>query len=426
VNGRRAPTLVVAAAVLFVLAVSAYGAHRLDPAAGYDGVAFVRYAQVVKATNGLPTKAQTYEYASPPAYPWEAAQLSRLGIGWRGGQAVSVVWAGLLVLVAALLARELWPGRPWTWAASALLTAGVPIVVRLGTMFHPEMQFACLAAIALLLTLRASRRAWGVRDGALLGVVLGLAALTRQTAVAVAVSLALAALVTGRRRALRFLAAGAVALALVAGPWWGWQAHVYGNPLQSNLDRYLIPGGQPRSFYVSAPLRTLVVHPYRPDFAGQLWPQFHADLWSDWFGGQHAFWSRRPNAATRVFVSSQSVLGLLATPLALVGLVALGLGALSRLIRGAAGRGAVVLGTFLVLAAVTWAAFLVQLIRFPQQGGDPIKSSYMLYLSPVFAIAGLAAAQRLWPRAAAWRVVLAAWAALYAVSYLGFLATSWP
>jgi hypothetical protein len=201
---------------------------------------------------------------------------------------------------------------------------------------------------------------------------------------------------------------------------------VYGNPLQSNLNRYLIPGGQPRSFYVSAPLRALVVHPYRPDFAGQLWPQFHADLWSDWFGGQHARWRSQPGPTTRVFLSSQSVLGLVFTPLALGGLLAFGVTGLRRLVRGRWGRRDLVFGTFLVLAVVSWAAFVAQLVRFPQAGGDPIKSSYMLYLAPVFAISALAAARWLWTRGGGWRLALTAWGALYTLSYLGFLATSWP
>lgn len=419
-------SLVTGLAVVLTIALAAVGAWRVQPQNGYDGAAFLRYAEVVKASGHLPSRAQTYEYASPPAYLWEAAQLDRIGLGWRGGQGLSVLWAALLVLVAALLARELWPRRPWLWAGAAWLTAPVPIVIRLGTMFHPEMQFACLSAIATLLAVRASRRGWGWVDGAVCGAVLGLSALTRQTAVAVIVALALAVLLAGRRRALPFLAAGAAAIALVAGPWWGWQTHVYGNPLESNLNRYLIPGGQPRSFYVSAPLRALVVHPYRPDFAGQLWPQFHADLWSDWFGGQHDLWSKPPSTTTRVFLSSQSVLGLLGTPLALGGLLAFGWAGIVRLLRGGWGRRELVFGTFLVLTTVTWAAFLVQLIRFPQQGGDPIKASYMLYLAPVLAISGLAAGRWLWPRGRGWRVALVAWCGLYAVSYLGFLATSWP
>jgi len=425
------PGWIVFAVVLATAAIAAIGAHRLGAAGGYDGSAFVRYADVLHDTGGLPTKAETYEYASPPAYLWEAVQLRRVAgaLGshgsWLPAQLLSALWAAGLVVLCWLLARELWPGHELLAAGAAALTAAIPIVIRLGTMFHPEMQLAFLAALALLLSLRARRRGWQLVDGIALGAVLGLAALTRQTAVVVVLALAIFAAADGRRHALRFLGAGAVALLLVTGAWWGWQTYVYGNPLQSNLDRYIIPGGQPRSFYVSAPLRALVVHPYRPDFAGQLWPQFHADLWSDWFGGQHAFWADPTGAAT-LFASTQSVLGLLATPLALGGLLAFGGAGAARMLRGRATQREAGFAAFLILAAVAWVAFVVQLVRFPQAGGDPIKASYMLFLAPVFAISGLAAARWLWRRGRGWRWALSAWVVLYAVSYAGFLATSWP
>ena len=398
------PTAVAAA----VAAIALYGVSRLDPSAGYDGAAHLAYARFLAAENRLPTKAETYEYASPPAYPWLAVQLHRATGSWRSGQALSAFWAAGLVLIAWLLARELWPRRPTFWAAAAGLTAGVPIVVRLGTMFHPEAQTAFFAGLAVLLGVRAERRGWPWPDGAAVGAALGLAALTRQTAAAVALGLALGVALAGRRRAARFGAAAAAALLLVAGPWWGYQASRFGNPLESNLNRYILPDGQPRSFYVSAPLQDIVVHPYRPAFAGQLWPQFHADLWSDWFGGQHEYWAEPARGATRLFVSSQSVLGLVFSVVALAGLFLLP-------------RRPVLLA----VVAVSWAAFVVQLIRFPQAGGDPIKASYLLYLAPVFAAAAVAAAGKLWARGSAWRAGLAAWAALYALSYAGFLATSW-
>ena len=385
-----------------VAAVSLYGAAQLDPAAGYDGAAFLEYARVVADEGRLPTEAETYEYAMPPGYPWLAGALHAVTGSWKAGQALSALVAAGLVLVAWLLARELWPGRPVRWAAAAALTAGLPIVVRLGTMFHPEALFALLAAVAVLLLVRAERRGWSWQLGAATGVALGAGALVRPTAAAVAVALAIGLALRGRREALGFGAAALAALALVAGPWWGYQTARFGNPLESNLDRYILEGGQPREFYVSAPLEDLVVHPYRPAFAGELWPQFHADLWSDWFGGQHGYWQEPPGDATRVFLSVQSVLGLAFSAAALAGLWFLR--------RWPA---------LLAVVAVTWVGFVVQLVRFPQEGGDPIKSSYMLYLAPVFAVAAVEAGRRL-PRP-----LVLAWGALYALSYAGFVATSW-
>jgi hypothetical protein len=119
------------------------------------------------------------------------------------------------------------------------------------------------------------------------------------------------------------------------------------------------------------------------------------------------------------------VLGLVATPVALGGLFVLGGGGLSRVLRQRATQRDAVLAACFVLAVLTWVAFIAQLIRFPQAGGDPIKASYMLFLSPVFALFGLAAGRVLWRRGRSWRVGLGAWTALYALSYVGFLLTSW-
>jgi 4-amino-4-deoxy-L-arabinose transferase-like glycosyltransferase len=290
-------------------------------------------------------------------------------------------------------------------------------------MLHPELQAAALLAFALLLFVRGSRRGWPLGQGAGVGVALGVAALTRQTAAIVIVAVAAVALCA---RAFRFAAVAAVALALVAAPWWVYQGVRYGNPLESNLNRpgYVLHGGLPRSYYVSAPIRDLVLHPYRPRFANELLPQFYADLWSDWFGGQHEAWEH-PSRAARVFASTQSVTAFPLTVVAIGALFALGVHALRRVVAGRARETDVALSVFLVVVLASWIAFVVQVTRFPQAGGDPIKSSYMLYLAPVFAVVAVVAGARLWERGRAWRLGLAGTAALYGASYIGFLATSY-
>jgi 4-amino-4-deoxy-L-arabinose transferase-like glycosyltransferase len=387
-----------------VAAVSLYGAARLDPSAGYDGVAHLEYARILEEQGRLPTREETYQYDSPPGFHWLAVQFHRATGSWRAGQALSGVFVAGLVVVAWLLARELWPGRPRLWSAAAALTGGLPIAIRMGTMFHPEALNALLVGLALLLVVKAARRDWPLTYAVASGLALGLAAATRETAIAVAVGVALGLVVTRERRALRFAAVSFSALALVAGPWWGYQAARFGSPVYTDLvltKRHALQS-QPREFYVSAPIEDLLVRPYRPAFAGELWPQLHADLWSDWFGGQHGRWREAPDAATRVFLSSQSVLGLAFSLVAIAGLWFLR-------------RWPVLLG----VVGVTWIGFVVQLIRFPQAGGDPIKASYLLFLAPIFALAAVEAGRRL-PRS-----LVLVWSGLYAVSYAGFLATSW-
>jgi hypothetical protein len=357
-----------------------------------------------------------------------AAALARArGVPWASGQLISILSACGLVVVTWALARELLPGRRVLPLLAAGATAVLPVVLREGIVFHPELPFALVVGLALLVFLRGAVAAWTARHGAVVGALVGVAALTRQTAAIVAVALGLAALLLGRRRALRFLAAAAVALLLVAGPWWGYQASRFGNPIQSNLDRpgYMLPDGQPRSFFVSLPAHDLVVHPYRDAFANELLPKFHADLWSDWYGVDRNFWTA-PSRGDRVVASTQSLLGLGADALVLAGLALLGLTALVRVARRRAQQpGDAVLVTFALLSVAAWGAFLATLVHYPQAGGDPIKASYLAFLTPVAAILGVAYGERLWRRASAWRFVLAAWAILYVISYAGVLATTY-
>ncbi|HUH14411.1 MAG TPA: hypothetical protein VML35_00840, partial [Gaiellaceae bacterium] len=345
---------------------------------------------------------------------------------WTVGQAVSLLAVLGLLGVAWALARTLWPERRFLPLVALGATAALPIVLRLGTMFHPEALFAFLAGCALLIVVRAQAARWPLGHALALGGVLGLSALTRQTAAILIVSLGLAVLLAGRRDALRFVAVTAAALLLVAGPWWLHQLDRYGNPIQSNLERegYMLEDGQPLSFYVSFPARDLVLHPYRPAFENELLPKFHADLWSDWFATRHGSWAD-PSPAARLFASTQSVLGLFASAFALVALVALGARPLAAAVRGRElDLRSFAFATFLLLAALTWIAFVVTLVRFPQADGDPIKASYMLFLAPVFAVAAAGLAHELWHARRTARLALAGWAGLYAVSYAGFLATA--
>jgi hypothetical protein len=383
---------------------------------------------LVRFRRGAPGHATGFALAAAVVV---AAVIAALGLSadvkWSGGQFLSIAWACGFVALSYRLARVVWPTRPLVAALAATVTAGLTVTLRMASMFHPEMQFACLVAVALVLVAQAQQRDWPPWYGLAAGSALGLAALTRQSAILAILALGAIVLPAARPRSPRFLAAAAAAIALLAGWWWVRQAVEYGNPVQANLDRYILEDGQPRQFYVSAPLEDLALRPYRPHFAGELWPQFHADLWADWFGAQHDFWPKPPAGATRFFASTQSVLGFPLAALAVGGLVAFGGGALRRVLeRRARSSRDVALAACLVLAAASWAAFVIQLVRFPQGGGDPIKPTYLLYLAPAFAIGGVLAARWLWRRGIAWRVGLAALAVLWAASYAGYLVTAYP
>ena len=211
---------------------------------------------------------------------------------------------------------------------------------------------------------------------------------------------------------------------LLAGPWWGYAAHTWGNPLQSNLEprASLMLDHQPPSFYVSFPLRTLVIHPYRPDFDNQLLPKLHAELWSDWFGAFHPDWSSPSGSTGQCLVAERARLRRRRARDRRAGR--------DRHPRSRAGVPAPLpdprdlgLGFLTLLAVVGFAAFLVMLIRFPQREGDPIKSSYLLFTAPAWAIFSTAAWSALARRKAAAQAVLAGVAVLYVISYATELGT---
>ena len=226
-----------------------------------------------------------------------------------------------------------------------------------------------------------------------------------------------------RRGAWRYVAAATVALLVVAGPWWFHQIQLYGNPVQSNLNR---PGRmldhQPLSFYVSFPA-DLITHPQFNNFENELLPRFHAYLWSDWNGNYNQSW-QTPKRYARTLASVQSVLGFGGDALVLGGLALLGLPALVRVFRRRATGADAGLATLSVLFLISWAAYVMTLIRFPQRDGDPIKVHFLLFLGPVSIVFAIAAGLAL-ARFGGWRrAVLVAWIGAYTVSWALTLLTA--
>lgn len=444
----------------------------------WDSNAFKSYAQVLGTEHRIPGK-ENYEYSLPPGQPAAAAAFrgaakavgpvdlrplgslphglravlwvaATLGAAWllltgrrrRGAAlaaaavtlaaldvvsaATSVPWVAYvlpdlvsvlgLVAVTGLLAREVWPDRGWAPAFAAFAVILLPLVFRIGLVVHPDPPFALLGCLALLVTLRAARRGWTLQRGLTAGALLAACALTRQSAVLLIATVTLIALVLGRRDAKRYLAGAAVAVAVLAGPWWGYQASKYGNPIQSNLDRpALMLNHEPLSFFVAVPRQT-VTDPWQVLNKNELFPKFHVALWSDWsgigdFGGPYG-------TRAKALAVSQSVLGFGGDALVLGGLAWLGLPALVRALRRRQRTPAEAgLAALALLFCVSWAAFLTMLIRFPQRDADPNSPHYLLFLAPAAAIFGLAAARALWRRGGWARGAILAWTALYVASW---------
>jgi hypothetical protein len=348
----------------------------------------------------------------------EAVSLAKTEM-WSSGQLVSLAAAAGLVGTAVLIAREVWPEHPARWLGTGGFMLAYPVLLRLGMLFHPETLAAFLGSVAVLFTLRASRRGWTITAGVIAGSSCGLALTTRQSAVIVLVGLVIGAALFGSRRARPFVLGLLVAVTLVGGPWLGYAAVKWGNPLQGNLRQpgSMLDHGEASSFYVSFPFPALVTAPVAHRLDNQFLPQLHADLWSDYFRQLDAPSGNR-STLRQVTASTQSALGLLADALAIGGLAAVGIPALVRGIRRRPDPPTdIAYGILALIAAAGLVGLAAQVIRYPQALGLEIKASYLLFAAPGWAVFSVAAWSALARRSRASRVLLVAGAAAYVLSY---------
>jgi hypothetical protein len=79
------------------------------------------------------------------------------------------------------------------------------------------------------------------------------------------------------------------------------------------------------------------------------------------------------------------------------------------------------MGLLGLVCAAALAGFVVMLTRFPQDEGDPIKSSYLLFTAPCWALLSVAAWLEVRKRSRTIHLLLVAAAVLYAISYAAHL-----
>lgn len=147
----------------------------------------------------------------PPVYPSLEAVLSLFGgRSWGWHDLVDILAGTATIVVTGLLGRRVGGERLGLIAAG--VTAVYPLLIAADGSLRSESVFALLVTLALLQTLRL-REAPSIRGAALLGVIIGLATLTRSEALLLVLLLPFG--VAGLRRGL--VTAGACALVLL--PW---------------------------------------------------------------------------------------------------------------------------------------------------------------------------------------------------------------
>ena len=410
-------------------------ALRHDPFIGYDAAGHLRYIQAL-AGGSLPTVDQTGEFFSPPlpyaigacAMAWWGASVAEAG---KAAQLFQVLVSLLTTYFLLVLAREVRPDHGRTRLYALALLGMLPVYYKSFAMVRGEPYVALMAVLSVVLWLRltTSVEKW-VRGAVALGVVLGLAALSRQWAFMLFPALLVhGALVASKDRSrwCRYLAALAVACAVSAlvGGWFYLSLHAR----HSTILAFNRPGApsfslrnQPASFYLGTGNGKLFRDPLRPSFPNQLVPQLYSETWGD-YGGYFIWWGRhgadgglltgmrvarllerhpapawlRTNRDTvGPYLGRVNLVSLLPSALGLAGL-SMGCVSLLRFIvrrvpapeDGHHALLVVVIGAFL-------AGYLWFLIMHPSTGaGDTIKATYMLQAFPPLAVLAASLLDRL-------------------------------
>jgi hypothetical protein len=397
----RRPELAAAALIAVFALVAGWNAYKYPSGAGYDVTQHRQYADLLVHHGEIPGAGTRSEYYTPPGFYALAGVATVVGEHVHPGDPHKLGQVlNWLVLVAAAgvlwaLARELFPGRPWVQLGALAYFCFLPVLLRVGAMFHPEPLSMLLTAVALLLAARMLRRRdfrWQLAVAT--GVALGLGQLVRAfslwTFAAVVIALAVA-------RAWRPLGVVVVATAVVASPWYIRQAIKYGNPVFDRPTPHeAVWDRRPARFYVGLGLPDVFTDPFRPSFRNEAIPTTYSEVWGDYFGVWRGSRER------------QSFLGLLPTLLAVGGWLLL----LARSLRAPPRLAAALLPGLGLLGYVYFT------VSYPTPDGDVLKASYMLTTAPAWALAFGYALDRLPHRARFVAAVVLAASALAALPFL--------
>jgi hypothetical protein len=396
----RRAELAAAALIAALALVAGWNAYRYPSGAGYDVHQHREYADLLIHHGRIPS-GEGSEYYTPPGFYALAGVATLIGEQVHAGDPhkLGQVLNWLVLLATAgvlwLLARELFPGRVWAQVGALAFFCFLPVVLRVGAMFHPEPLSMLLTAVALLLAARMlGRHDYRWQLAVATGLALGLGQLVRAfslwTFAAVVIAFAVA-------RAWRPLVLVVLATAVVASPWYIRQAIKYGDPVFDRPTKHeAIWERRPAKFYVGLGLPEVFTDPIRPHYLNEAIPTTYSDVWGDYFGVWRGSRER------------QSFLGLLPTLLALVGWIVL----LARSVRAPPRLAAALLPGLGLLG------YLYFTVSYPTADGDVLKAGYMLTTAPAWALAFGYGLDRLPGRA---RIVVASILAASALVALPFL-----
>lgn len=332
----RAPRLALGVVGLAWCVLFVASFWRLPLELGFDYTGHLAYLAALDGGDWLPRAGDSWSSYHPPLYYWTAWLVRAIGSPLLGAKALKLATFGAAlahVFVAARLARRLFPERPARVAVAALVAGFLPVNLYMAAYASNEpLSGALIGALVLAVVTVVLAPSPGSRRWLAVGVLLGLALLTKFTALALVpwllgfAWLALARDEHGSWRRASAWAAGVLAVALVIAGWYyGRNVAVFGRPVVFNwsVERaeggwWQLPGFHTARYYTD--FGAALTQPFFASFEG-FWDGLYTTLFGDGLlagkarvDARHGGWDYEWMAATYA----------LALPLALLVLVGLG------------------------------------------------------------------------------------------------------
>ena len=422
----------IVAAFLFINGLVLVNAVLHDPRVGYDSAQHLSYIKTLAAKGRLPTFAESGESYTPPlSYalpaltlrvtaevrgdapalsndspgkdvdaetPGGRSQFLLLGISAKFAQLLNWLCSIGLTLCVLKICELIEPGAAEFKFWSLLMLGALPVYYKTFAFVRGEPLAAFLVVVAAYHFLHMLlRKDFGWRRVLTLGLVLGLAILSRQWPFLILPAFASAALVSWRSRTARenkVFGAALVASVLVAVLIGGWfyLSYPWGAARPGGMSPYLanVSGDsswtQVSELSLSVANANLFTSPVRDALADQVIPIFYSETWGDYWG-YFVTGKSDQSASARRYLGRVNLVSLLPTAVFLAGL---GLGVYclvrSSFRRREADEGAAfgALSLFVVWS-LTGYAYLLTMIPNTSHGTGA-KATYMLQIFPFLAI----------------------------------------
>jgi hypothetical protein len=303
---RRAGRTLFAAAVLVAVAMRVNNAFRYRMRMGFDAVENVEYVQQLLGSWALPAPDAGWATSHPPLFYYASAAVGRAlarldatpALIWMiplGSSAVGLIgaWA------AWRLVRRSCPEAPQRARLAALLVLFAPVHVYMSAMFSEEILAATWSAVAVVAAAEfgadgrlASGGRDSVRRAAWIGLLAGLAWLTKLSGLLVLLAIATAWAATAWRRgqtrsAVAPIATLVLAAAVVGGWFYARNLIAYGYLYPQDLEVHAVmfempPGERGVLDYLRLPMATFSdPQLLNPDLLHSVWGSTYTTLWFD-------------------------------------------------------------------------------------------------------------------------------------------------